>query len=298
MPTLPESFISPSAAHEALLRIATDAQDADRRLVDFVEMLWRHCAEEPRRHCLGSLCLPSSTLRDFKKGADSKLDGMRSAYQFFRDWLRHYKHNRKPILTLLQQGHTGREAGKGLASEYRVNLPMCEGDPWPAVRAALPPPVPSGKLRLAEVEAIRLAALRAASRSVRCDRETRQLRLLQTVRMAAYHARAPSSRRKRLLCPMWPNERGVDLAVFDHGAEGVPSQALLAGTGKKASQLSPFERAALRDSCIERVFLSLWTPSNPLRLKARSLEVNVIQIGGLIEAVPSKGLAVRHPRRR
>ena len=47
---------------------------------------------------------------------------------------------------------------------------------------------------------------------------------------AAYHALAPSSRRKRLLCPLWPNERGVDLAVFDHGGESVPSQALLAGT--------------------------------------------------------------------
>ncbi len=132
---------------------------------------------------------------------------MRSAYQFFRDWLRHYKHNRRPILILLQQGHAGEDAGKGLSSEYRVNLPMCEGDPWPAVRDALPPPVSSAKLRLTEVESIRLAVLRAA-----------------------YHALAPSSRRKRLLCPLWPNERGVDLAVFDHGGESVPSQTLLAGT--------------------------------------------------------------------
>ena len=230
MPKLPKPFISPNAAQKALLRIATDAQDADRRLVDFIEALWRYCAEHPRCYCLDSLCLPSEEMRNFGKGADSKIDGMRSAYQFFRDWLRHYKHDRKPILTLLQQGHTGKEAGKGLASEYRVNLPMCKGDPWPAVRDALPPPVPSAKLRLAEVEAIRLAVLRAASRSVRCDRETRQLRLLQTVRMAAYHSLAPSSRKKRLLCPLWPNERGVDLAVFDHGGESVPSQALLAGT--------------------------------------------------------------------
>jgi len=60
--------------------------------VDFIETLWRHCAEEPRRHCLDSLCLPSSTLRGFKNGADSKIDGMRSAYQFFRDWLRKQAH--------------------------------------------------------------------------------------------------------------------------------------------------------------------------------------------------------------
>jgi len=289
-----------TAIRKALLRIATDAQDADPRLLDFIEGHWRHCAEPPRCHCLESLTLPSEDLRKISKGADTKLDGSRHAYQFFCGWLENRTYNGRPILTLLSKGRAGDEKGQGLASVYRVKLPMCRGDPWPELRAALPPPVPTARLGLKAVTAIRLAVIVAGgfSGSPRTSRSARQARLLQTARLAAYRALSPASRNKRSLCPMWSGEGDADLALFDRNDRRTPTLALLVGTGRTAKQLSPFAREALTADTTERVFLSLLTPARRLSLRAAVLGVKVVQVGGLIGAVQPTEWAVRRPSRK
>lgn len=83
----PGSFISLKAARRALLTIAIEAQEADPRLVVFIERLWRHCAERPRCYHLDKLTLPSTEMREFGDGADTKIDGRRRGYRFFRDRL-------------------------------------------------------------------------------------------------------------------------------------------------------------------------------------------------------------------
>jgi hypothetical protein len=287
-----------TAIGKALLRIATDAQDADPRLVDFIEGLWRHCAEPRRCHCLESLTLSSEMLRGLKHGADTKLDGRRHAYQFFCGWLENRTYNGRPILALVSKGCAGEKEGEGSASVYRVNLPMCSGDPWPEVKAALPSPVPTARLALKHVIAIRLAVIQAAGFSVRSSRHTRQARLLQAARLAAYRALAPSSRDEWSICPLWPDEGRVDLALFDRNDTETLLLVLLVGTGRRAKELLPFAREALRADTTERVFLSLLTPAMAFKLRAAALGVEVVQVGGLIGAVQPAGLDVRRPRRR
>ena len=118
------------ATADALKRILADADRELRpQFFGFLKDFWLHSYRRQGR--LDSLCIPSTQWQQFADGGSKFGPNRRKAYLAYTDWMQSYQYNGGCLLEVRNHGQFDPERGK--ARTYRVNLPMCNDDPWPIV---------------------------------------------------------------------------------------------------------------------------------------------------------------------
>jgi len=319
-------------AVEELVAILSDAQDEEPRLVPFIRDLWRLCDDKrrPKEDGKGKVRWWSPERVPIHTNEWKRLRGGRTdhpeakGYIVYRNWMMAHTHGRRPLLEQVERGgskvivdpRSGVRMTKRVVGLWRVNLPFCDGDPWDKVKARLRTvrdreSTGEDGLDRRQVAAIRKCVAAAWTQRVGCHASARTAQIVEAARMAAYHALLASGRGRVIVCPLWPDRRGVDLAVWrgaaprrrageaDHGTSRLrwdmrpPDLLVVTGKGDgRFSQVSRrFDRAD-KGGKAARIYLSVGTPTPRFAREARLSGIRAFRVAG----VARKGLPLRKPR--
>lgn len=316
-------MVSRKQAVEELVAVLSDAQKEEPRLVPFIRGLWLLCREKQRPQTEGKNegrfwppeRMPIHT-KEWKKlkGGRTDLPGTKG-YIAYREWMMRRKHGRRPLLERVERGGTevtvdprsGTRTTKPVVGVWRVNLPLCEGDPWNEVLARLEAirdrrAVQDDGLNTRQIAVIRECVAAAWMQRLPCRHAVRVAQIIETAKMAAYHALLRSGR-EATVCPLWPDRKGVDLAVW-HGAEDAapslrsctqrPDLLVVVGKGdgRFADVLRRFDRAD-NGGKAERIYLAVRTPKPGFDQQGRLNGVSVLRVAGAAR----QGLRLQFPKR-
>ncbi len=302
-------------AVDGLVAILTDAQEDEPRLVPFIRSLWELCNKKSLKWMPERLPIHTSEWRKLKKAMTTV--GGRKGYLIYRDWMMSYKYRRRPLLELVEQGgsatvtfdpRSGVPTTKRKVGLWRVNLPVCDGNPWKDVLARLPRPTEAPGLGLRQIAAIRECMASASPHRMASRPATRPAQMIETARMAACPAILKSGARKASVCPFWPAKDGVDLAVWfrktdrkaadqDSHSTRKPDLLIVVGKGDEsyADVVRRFDRADGKGEAT-RIYLSVRKPKELFRQKRRldvgASGVRIIRVAG----VADHGLSYRAPK--
>lgn len=114
------------------------------------------------------------------------------------------------------------------------------------------------------------------------DPASREASLVQTAQMAVYHTLLTTRGAKPHIVARWPDECGVDLAVWhrrraDPHSANVPKPYLLVHVGLADEALEPFDYAIQMAPHAERVLICVRQPTPMLASEARSRRIQIIR---------------------
>lgn len=302
-------------AVDGLVAILTDAQEDEPRLVPFIESLWKLAVKKGLKWMPDCLPIHTSEWRKRKKAMTTI--GGRKGYIIYRNWMMSHRYKRRPLLELVEQGgspvvsfdaRSGVPTTKQKVGLWRVNLPVCDGDPWKDVLARLPKPTEAPGISLKQIAVIRDCIASASPHRMACRPKARSAQMIETARMAASHALLKSGSRKASVCPFWPSKEGVDLAVWfrtpgrkarilDWHPTRTPDLLIVVGKGdgRYGDVVRRFDRAD-GDGIATRVYLSVRKPKEQFRqkrrLRAGASGIRIIRVAG----VADHGLHYRAPK--
>jgi len=323
--------VETTEAVEELVAILSDAQDEKPGLVPFIRDLWRLCQDKrrPKKDGKGKVRWWSPERVPIHTNEWKRLRGGRTdhpeakGYIVYRNWMMAHTHGRRPLLEQVERGgskvivdpRSGVRMTKRVVGVWRVNLPFCDGDPWGKVEARLRTvrdreSTGEDGLDRRQVAIIRKCVAAARMQRVGCHPSARSAQIVEAARMAAYHA-FWSKRGSKTICPLWPDRKGVDLAVWRGAAprrragdadDGTPSRRwhgrppdLLVvvgkGDGRFAQVSRRFDRAD-KGGKAARIYLSVRTPTPRFAQEARLSGVRAFRVAGIAR----KGLPLRRPR--
>lgn len=115
------------------------------------------------------------------------------------------------------------------------------------------------------------------------DHASREVSLVQTAQMAVYHTLLTTRGAKPHIVARWPDECGVDLAVWhrrrsDSHSVNVPKPYLLVHVGLANEALEPFDYAIKMAPHAERVLICVRKPTSKMASEARSRRVQIIRL--------------------
>ena len=307
--------VTQQEAVDGLVAILTDAQEDEPRLVPFIQGLWELAVKKGAKWMPERLPIHTSEWRKIKKAMTTI--GGRKGYIIYRDWMMSHRYRRRPLLELVEKGgspvvafdpRSGVPTTRQKVGLWRVNLPVCDGNPWKDVLARLPKPTEAPGLNLRQVAVIRECIASASPHRMASRLRARPAQMVETARMAACHALLKSGSRKASVCPFWPSKEGVDLAVWfrtpgrkarilDWHPTRTPDLLIVVGKGdgRYGDVVRRFDRAD-GEGKAARVYLSVRKPKEQFRqkrrLSVRAYDIRIIRVAG----VADHGLSYRAPK--